>query len=507
MPDTKMFYTNGQSIKNITLPQYPDAAWNFITEEPDQHTDDLYSRVAAVFRAINLSADTLASVPFALVKGKQDYDTSEDWQNKVGFMKNPSELFRLWRMSLFMTNSAYGFMEGNKVIKDLRYIVANTITPIVNSKDGLVGFKRTIGNQSIEYSLKDNKILWLWRRDYTTELLPSKHTEFKALMSAAGVINYADYYVQQFFQRGGIKPSILMVKGMPNATERERIESTWDKIIHGWYKYLGKVFSGDNMQVEQIGEGIDNMKDSSLHQEKLADIAMAAGMPLSLLLANSANYATAKVEYLSWFRNSIVPWCSFMADSLNDVLFDPLGLRLEFRPEMSQEGQEEEVERATAYHSYILSGMKPSIAAQIVGIDLPADVEFDDLDPEEKEPEEEAQPSTDIVEQQRQEEQRDMERESAPMRFTPSFKQMQELNLWHDIAKHKLKRNDPMGFDFTSTLPFEIHNSIAIKVYDATTPEELEKAFDLTDVQPDEDKRSEIYQLVNALNNAVEVIQ
>ena len=321
MPDTKMFYTNGQSIKNITLPQYPDAAWDFITEEPDFHTDDLYSRVAAVFRAINLSADTLASVPFALVKGKQDYDTSEDWQNKVGFMKNPSELFRLWRMSLFMTNSAYGFMEGNKVIKDLRYIVANTITPIVNSKDGLVGFKRTIGNQSIEYSLKDNKILWLWRRDYTTELLPSKHTEFKALMSTAGVINYADYYVQQFFQRGGIKPSILMVKGMPNATERERIESTWDKIIHGWYKYLGKVFSGDNMQVETIGEGIDNMKDSSLHQEKLADIAMAAGMPLSLLLANSANYATAKVEYLSWFRNSIVPWCSFMADSLNDVLF------------------------------------------------------------------------------------------------------------------------------------------------------------------------------------------
>ena len=173
MPKTNYFYTDGKALKNIDLPQYPDSAWNFITEEPDQHDTDLYSRVAAVFRAINLSADVLASVPFALVKGKTDFDTSENWENKVGFMPNPGELFRLWRMSLFMTNTAYGFMDGNKQIRDLRYIVPSTIEPIVTSKDGLLGFKRTIGNVSTPYSLKDKKIVWLWRHDYTTELLPS----------------------------------------------------------------------------------------------------------------------------------------------------------------------------------------------------------------------------------------------------------------------------------------------------------------------------------------------
>ena len=64
-----------------------------------------------------------------------------------------------------------------------------------------------------------------------------------------------------------------------------------------------------------------------------------------------------------------------------------------------------------------------------------------------------------------------------------------------------------MEFDFKSTLPEDIHTDIALKVSASTDNEHLEKAFDLTDVQPDEDKRSEIYQLVNALNNAVEVIQ
>ena len=121
---------------------------------------------------------------------------------------------------------------------------------------------------------------------------------------------------------------MLMVKGVPNPQEREKIESIWEKVIHGWSKYLGKVFNADAMEVQTIGEGIENLKDCTLHEERLADIAMAAGMPLSLLVANSANYATARTEYTSWFRNSVVPWSGFMADAMNDVLFTPMGSTL-----------------------------------------------------------------------------------------------------------------------------------------------------------------------------------
>ena len=517
MPKDLYLYTDGKSLKSIDLPQYPDSAWNFITEPPEDYDEDLYSSVAAVFRAVNLSADTLAGVPFAIVgKSGEDYDTSEDYKNKVGFMENPSELFRLWRMSLFMTNSAYGFMEGNKVKKNLRYIVPQTMTPIVNKVDGLTGFKRQLGTETVKYSLDDNRIVWMFRRDHTTELLPAKHTEFKALMSAAGIINYADYYISQFFQRGGIKPTVLSVKGVPNREEREKIEGIWDKLVHGWTKYLGKVFNADAMDFHTIGEGIENLKDSAMHTEKLGDIAMAAGMPLSLLLANSANYATAKIEYVSWFRNSIIPWCSFMADALNDVLFDPMGLCLEFRPEMAELGQEEEVQRSIAYARYVQSGINPSVAAQIVGVDLPPNVSYDMLDKMKKE-------SVELENQRREQSLVDRQpgepgEESDPaqqyeekaiesVRFSPGFKQIQEINLWHDIARRKLKRGEGMGFDFTSTLPDDIHTIIAAKIALAETQEQLEQAFDLTDAPVQEYKTSEIFQLVNALNNAVEVIQ
>jgi len=122
-------FTDGK--KSIDLPQYPNEAWQFYGESDDNDKEDLYGKVASVFRATNLTASATSKIPFALVytdSGK-DYDVSDDWKNKVGFMPKPSELIRLWRLSLTMTNSAYGFMENTKLIgKNLRYIVPTTIT-------------------------------------------------------------------------------------------------------------------------------------------------------------------------------------------------------------------------------------------------------------------------------------------------------------------------------------------------------------------------------------------
>ncbi len=497
MPETKFFYTNGESLKNIDLPQYPDSAWNWITGEPeDMKDEELYSRVAAVYRVANLSAEAIANVPFAIMKGENEFDTSDDWQNKVGFLPNPRELLRLWRLSLFMTNSAYGFMEGNRVQKRMRYVVPNTITPVTDKWEGVKGFKRRLGNEIIEYSVKDNRIFWMWRLDHTTELLPSKNSEFRALMAAAGVLFYADYYVQNFFQRGGIKPALLQVAGVPTRDEREKIESVWDKIMHGWSKYLGKVISANEMDVKVIGDGIDNLTGSQLHNEKLADVAMAAGMPLSIILANSANYATAQTEYMVWFRDSVIPWASYIQDELNDKLFDPLGLRFEFRPEMSEKGQEEEAQRAGAYRAYVAAGMKPSIAAQVVGIDLPADVEYEDLDDAFVLPKGEEVIST---EAQVDEAEADMAK-SAPTLLT--IDQLRELEHWQDLAFRKFKQGKSLSFPWVcKTIPEEVASVIRERLPLCKSQADIERAFDLG--TRDENA---LKILAEALNRAVESV-
>lgn len=486
MPRDQLFYVNGKQLKNITLPQYPDAAWDFITEPPDPANEDYYSSVAAVYRAANLTAGALANLPFALVNDKsgEDYDVSDAWENKVGFMPSPRELIRLWRLSLFMNNSAYGFMEGNRVISQLRYIVPSTIKPVVDNKLGLTGFKRTIGTTTTTYSLKERRIFYIWRLDHTTELLPSDHTEFKALMAAAGVLYYADYFTQNFFQRGGIKPTMLMVKGVPSREDREKIETIWDKVVHGWYKYLGKVFNAEAIEPHVIGEGIDNLKDSDLHQEKLSDISIAAGIPLSLLLSNSANYATAQTEYVSWYRDSIIPWADFMADIMTDQLFKLLGLRFEFRPEMTDPGQEDEVSRAQAYASYVNTGMLPSVAAQILGIELPPDMEYEDLDPdEEEEPEETTDnPQNVVLVEPTTDETPEEEAKSLAMRWVPTITQLREMELWQDIAFRKMRRGDNMDFPFElRALPENIGAQIQAKLRVAKVEGDILSAFEISE--------------------------
>mgnify|MGYP001343530431 CR=1 FL=1 len=80
----KTFYTDGSTLKSIDFPQYPDSAWDWIEGAPETKDDELFARVAAVFRAANLSADAVSNLPFALLdRAGEVYDASDDWQNKV----------------------------------------------------------------------------------------------------------------------------------------------------------------------------------------------------------------------------------------------------------------------------------------------------------------------------------------------------------------------------------------------------------------------------------------
>jgi len=518
-------YIMTDGVKSIDLPQYPNEAWTFYGEEDDDVKEDFYATVSAVFRAVNLTASATANIPFALVKKSgKDYDISSEWENKVGFLPKPQELIRLWRMSLTMTNKAYGFMENSKKDgKNIKYIVPTTITPDVDV-EGLHGFRRTLGNTHKNYTVgpkmivdPTHPIFWMWRMDHTTELLPAKATEFQAMCAAAGILYYSDHFVNAFFKRGGIKPTMLVLKGMTTKDNIEKIESVWDKIIKGGYKYLGKIFQGvdaaGGLEAQTIGEGVDTLKDENLTKSKIEDVAMSVGMPLSLLLANSANYATAQVEYKSWYENSLAPWCSFMAEEMTDKLFKPLNLRFEFRPEMTDPGQEDEVSRAGAYSAYITAGMKPSVAAQIVGIELPDNMDYDELDKMAEEKQEQAieiaqgtASSSDDNKPVEKENADGLQEEKEKVKFIPNIDQLHELELWRKFAFRKFKKGEPLTFAFeVKTLPDEIAEGIRCGLDVAESEDAIKAAFDIDDVPVVESKSDlAILELADAINKACE---
>ena len=512
-------YIMTDGVKSIDLPQFPNEAWTFYGEADDDGKEDFYATVAAVFRATNLTASATANIPFALVnKSGADYDISDKWENKVGFMPKPNELIRLWRLSLIMTNEAYGFMENKKDIgKNLRYIVPTTISPIIDNEKGLTGFKRTIGTGSKDYPLdKKNPIFWMWRMDHTTELLPAKATEFQAMCAAAGILYYSDHFIEAFFKRGGIKPTMLVLKGMTTKENIDKIESVWDKIIKGGYKYLGKIFQGvdtnGGLEAQTIGEGVDTLKDETLTKSKIEDVAMSIGMPLSLLLANSANYATAQVEYKEWYENSLAPWCSFMAEEMTDKLFKPLGLRFEFRPEMTDPGQEDEVARASAYSTYVNAGIKPSVAAQVIGMELPEGIEYESLDEMQEEKRQQAielmqkkQSSSDNGKEKPDEQVQGQGQKEKVNKFIPSLDQLHELETWRKFAFRHFKKGESLDFPFeVKTLPDEISEDIKLQLLESTDEEGIKAAFTLDDIQFEPMQDTAILKLADAINKACE---
>ena len=506
----KTIYTDGTKSLNIPVDFDSEFGWEVAGQAGKVKDAELYAGVSAVYRAAHINADAVASLPFALVDERgEEYDNSENWENKVGFLPRPRELLRLWRLSLFATNSAYGYIDETKKagqgrVKELRYIDPQSIT-IKADGNGLQKFIRRVGDRDIIWQPDDPRLVYMFRRDWDSELLPSDNTEFQACFNSAGIMFWADTFVRDFFRRGGIKPTMLMVKGIPKPDDAVRLERFWDRLMRGLTKTVGKVFNAESIGVEQIGSGVDDLKDNAQYRQAIENVAMATGIPLSLLLANSANFATAQAEYASWFRDSVVPWAEFIADELNHSLFERLGLTMEFRPEASEPGQEEEVRRAQATRTYFdifaaAGSPQPlKLALQITGVDLPADIDIDSLDVAGAE----AQPiprsgSGPVIPAEQQPE--TPQTEQPAVRFVPTFEQFEELKIWRDKAFRAHKKDGEMPLDFeTAEIPADIAADIRVKLATVKGERDIRAAFDFERVAPIP-PADEIKALADALN-------
>ena len=496
----KYIYTAGNEAKAVEFANPIRDSWDFVEMMSAMPEAELYARVSAVNRAMNLTADATANIPFAVLRNGEEIDTSADWKNVVGLMPKPKELIRLWRLSLFMRNEAYGRVDKVNVAKSwIHYVVPTNIEIITDPMTGGVTRidRKANGRVVQSYSMNDKNLIRFWRLDHTTELLPSPNSEFKALANAAGILHAADWWTKNYFEKGAIRPTILAVKGMIPSDKKEDLQAGWARFIRSLgtrLSELTKILNAETMDVKQIGDGLGDLKDSPVYRQSIENIAMASGIPLSVLLSNSANYATAQTEYAMWFRDSITPWTGWMEEVMNDQIFTPRGLHFEFRPEQSEPSQEEEVGRANAYRQYVDSGMKPSIAAQIVGIDLPIDVEYEDLD-EKPEPEPIPEPEQPVeVEEEDDDEM--------------TVKAWDELDTWRKKCIRYAKRGKAPTFDFkTEHIPSDLADTIRKRLEYAGTPDEVRGAFEVKAVEVIEEVKepsAELKALADAINRAFE---
>jgi HK97 family phage portal protein len=386
---------DGQSIKSANLSNWTADDWFTVFGSyfgtNDTTPRGLYSLVGWLYACVNLRADRVAGMPWAIFRGNDKILADGDDLTAYPFLDNLTDLLELTEGALCLLGYAYWFKARNMRNQPLglRWFAPDTMQVLYNSQTGIAGYRRYLGggimgdsfalDTSSDGAFGLDDIVYFRLPNPLSELAPGTPPAQAALADAA-VLQHMSDFKAAFFARGAIKATVLTIDGNPADAEVKKLEAWWKRFFSGargaWQ--TAAVRAGVTPVV--VGEGLESLSNSALTTESREAIATALGVPQSIITANAANYATAQQDEVNFLNNAIIPECRLIERTLNRQLFGPAGLRLHFEPERLSAMQEDETERAKSYAIYVGSSMKPSVAAQMVGLNLPDGVTYESLD-------------------------------------------------------------------------------------------------------------------------------
>lgn len=451
-----LWYTDGR--KSVSVSRMDDfLEWLVDTEGGGDGDGEIrwqkaMQKVAFVYRGVRLIADAVRAAPWRIVPVGADspYEESTSYENKLGFLPNPKRSVELVARSLLGPGSAYLFktVQGT-VIRDLRYMVASTLKAKIDGDKGLVGFVREVNGKRYEYDA--DRFVYFWPADEAVELGPPCSSPVKAGLMAAGADYYTARFISDFFARGAIKGTILAVKGNPVETERIRLKEWFERMFFGGSKtsWSTEVISADSVEPVKIGEGLESLNNSELTKQMREDIAVALGVPMSKLLSSSVSGlgggGVAESDDIGFYTDTVKPLGDFIADTLNQQLFRPLGYEWVWLWNTLDVFQADEKARSVAFKTYVDAGMLPDVAAYMLGIEIPVPEDVPDhyADSFEDKPEPEAfglpGGGGEPTKEQRAEEQRELAETVGSTRAV----ELVDLDKWKRMASKRFDEGHP----------------------------------------------------------------
>ena len=351
-----------------------------VAPAPTSNPLHIYATVAYLYRCIDVRANALLAMPWSIYRGDTElvrHDVDE-WPKELAAFASLEELLWQTEAALCLVSEAYWYKRRSRLgVTNVRWLDPTTMSPIWGV-DSITAFKRQVGVAVSTLSVED--IVYL-RMAGVSETMP-RPAPAHAALSAAGVLYNVNEFAAAFFKRGAIKATLLTVEGNPPPAERERLKAWWQRFFTGINKAFAAEVVSAAVTPVVIGEGLSELTNTELTATEREEIATALGVPHSLVMSNAANFATAEADRLTFYDMTVVPQANAIARQLNAQLFAPAGMRFEWHPQELQIYQTDENERASAFATYVNAGIKQSIAAQMLGLNLPEGVEPEDLDPE-----------------------------------------------------------------------------------------------------------------------------
>lgn len=384
-------------MAGIITAQYSKATKSVTIGELDQFMDWLANqqtgalaaqdmlKIALSFRAINLIANAVSRMPFAIYRGETDVteqNTPDKWVDLN---------YRL-AASLVMFNSAYCIKETNQfgANAQYRFLVAPAVTVIIDPvTKRLSGFE--YGGQKIPDWEKS--LLYFWWPNILSEVGPGSGPTNAAIADAT-LVNYLTQFAASYFQRGGFPVTLLQMDGPITPDEQEKLESWWNSLIAGVKRAFRAVLISSKIKPTTIGSNIKDTVATDLYNQSAQNVAISYGIPLSLMMSNAANYATSLEDHVEFYTETVIPLYERMAEVWNDKAFAPQGLLLECESEQLEVMQQYEIQKAAALVQ--LTGapvLTVNEAREIMGYDPLPDDDMAEVEAPENAPEDDIEDS------------------------------------------------------------------------------------------------------------------
>lgn len=343
------------STKSIPLQAFPPEAWHELTGTGTGggfSPITAYRAVPLIFRCVDMRASGVASIPFELYPLKSDNPVT-DRPEYAAIVQDMKGLLWLTEAALCIYGRAYWEVARNRVRSKVTpvWMLPTTIKPRKNTAarvvgGGLTGFERKVGqDEPTPYKL--DEIVYFHLPSLTDEI-EAGVAPVQVALSSAGVLYDIDQFAQAYFKRGVIKATLLVVEGQPQQEEMERLKAWWRSLIRGIKTAFETIAIQQSVKPVVIGSDLKDTQAPELTTQKREDIALAMGVPYTMLFGNAANYATAMSDKLMFHTNIVVPRAEWIAERVNKQLLAPLGIMMEFDPSRLEVMQWSEVQKAQA---------------------------------------------------------------------------------------------------------------------------------------------------------------
>lgn len=347
-----------------------------------------YQAVSWVRRCVEVRCNALSSIPVkyyvgdAPVKAVPPTDKPKESDKEPAAEETDWEYADLMPHILWMTEAAlqvygaaywlrlrnpFGFEKG------YRWLYPPSITPKYDKRRGLTHFERRVNGEPETLPL--NQAVYVWTPNLASELGPGKGW-VSGILTEGGIARNMNTFASDFFARGAMPGTVLSVEGNPSQAELDRLEQWWKRFVGGVKRAWETVAVKASVKPIVVGYPTNQLAMPELLNMVRQQIAVAAGVPQTML-EDAANFATATEHHQAFYSETVVPEAVIIEAALNTQIFEPMGLRCVIDWQSLDVFQQDEAERGQALAQYVAAGVPLDLAMEMLGVDLPNEMTYD----------------------------------------------------------------------------------------------------------------------------------